>query len=257
MRNITPPKPENRRPDDHHESDPINRGPYKPQPIPLKIFKGLLSVITSGAIVVALLAAVGMWRFGDRFFQGLMLMIQPPEPEQTVDVRSVVVRQIREASELTTAVFAMEAVVPASHDRTLVGYVIGKTNLLYLAYGEVRAGVDLSELADDNVEASEESIRVLLPPPRILDAKIDVARSNVYEYDRGFLGLGPDTAPELQDLAQEEALRKIVSSACAEGILKDANQRAELVVKQLLSTAGYKDIAVETQSFTPGSCPSQ
>ncbi|MCG8363099.1 MAG: DUF4230 domain-containing protein [Pseudanabaenales cyanobacterium] len=254
MRNVTPPKPENRHVNDR-ENTSINRNPDKPKPMPLKIFRGLLSVLTGGIIVVSLLTAVGMWRFGDRFFAGLMLMIQPPEPEHTVDVRSVVVRQIREASELTTAVFAMEAVVPTSSDRTLVGYVIGKTNLLYLAYGEVRAGVDLSELADDNVQVTDESIRVLLPPPRILDAKIDVARSNVYDYDRGFLGLGPDTAPELQNLAQKEALRKIVSSACAEGILKEANQRAELVVKQLLATAGYEDIAIETQPSAPETCP--
>nr|MDJ0708509.1 DUF4230 domain-containing protein [Leptolyngbyaceae cyanobacterium MO_188.B28] len=163
MRNVTPPKPDNKTPDDYDRA-PLNREGHKPQLMPFKILKGLLSILTGGVMVVALLAAVGIWRFGDRFFQGVMLMVQPPEPEHTVDVRSVVVRQIREASELTTAVFAMEAVVPTSSDRTLVGYVIGKTNLLYLAYGEVRAGVDLSELADDNVWTIEDgSIRVLLP----------------------------------------------------------------------------------------------
>ena len=223
--------------------------------MPFKLFRGLLTALTGGVIVVSLLAAVAMGRSGGRFFEALMLMIQPPEPEQTVDVRSVVVRQIRAASELTTAIFAMEAVVPTTSDRTLVGYVIGKTNLLYLAYGEVRAGVVLSDLADNNVQSNDQSIRVLLPPPRILDSKIDVARSKVYDYDRGFLGLGPDTAPELQDLAQQEALKKIVSSACAEGILKEANERAELVVSQLLSTAGYEEIAIETQPPAPETCP--
>ena len=256
MRNVTPPKPDNRHPHDP-ESPAINRDPDRRQPMPFKLFKGLLSTLTGGVILVSLLAAVGIWRFGDRFFAGLMLMIQPPEPEQTVDVRSIVVRQIRGASELTTAVFAMEAVVVTSSDRTLVGYVIGQTNLLYSAYGEVRAGVDLSELTDDNVQTTDESIRVLLPPPQILDKKIDVARSKVFDYDRGFLGLGPDTAPELQDLANQEALRKIVSAACVEGILTEANERAELVVSQLLLTAGYEDIAIETQPPKAGICSGQ
>ena len=255
MRNVTPPKPDNKPPSDY-EGEPLNRKIDKPLLMPFKILKGLLSIFTGGIMVVALLAAVGAWRFGDRFFQGLMLMVQPPEPEHTVDVRSVVVRQIRGASELTTAVFAMEAVVPTSSNRTLVGYVIGKTNLLYLAYGEVRAGVDLSELSESQVQTTDDGgIQVLLPSPRILDAKIDVSHSKVYDYDRGFLGLGPDTAPELQDLAQEEALRKITSAACEEGILNEANQRAELVVKQLLSTAGYEDVSVETQPPAPGTCP--
>ena len=254
MRNVTPPKPDNR-PLNDRDNSAINRDLDTPQPMPLKIFRGLLSVVTGGVIVVSALAAVGMWRSGGRFFDGLMLMMQPPEPEPTVDVRSVVVRQIRGASELTTAIFAMEAVVPTSSDRTFGGYVIGKTSLLYLAYGEVKAGVDLSELADSHVQATDDRIQVILPPPRILDEEIDVARSKVYDYDRGFLGLGPDTAPKLQELAQQEALRKIVGAACAEGILTEANQRAELVVSQLLSTAGYEDITIQTQPAAAGTCP--
>ena len=261
MRNVTPPKPDNKH-STEGESPVINREPDEPQRsllkiAPLKILGGLLSALTGGVILVSLLTSVAIWRSGGRFFDALMLMVQPPEPEQTVDVRSIVVHQIRGASELTTAVFAMEAVVLTTSDRTLVGYVIGKTNLLYSAYGEVRAGVNLSELADYNVQTTEESIQVLLPPPRILDQKIDVTRSKVFDYDRGFLGLGPDTAPQLQDLANQEALRKIVSAACAEDILQEANERAELVVMQLLSTAGYGDITIETQPPAPGTCAEQ
>ncbi|MEM6425120.1 MAG: DUF4230 domain-containing protein [Cyanobacteria bacterium P01_H01_bin.119] len=222
-------------------------GAYPSQSGSLVMLKNLLSMISGGVVVVALLAALGIWRSGGRFFQGLMMMVQPPPPTQQVDVRSIVVQQIRGASELTTAVFAMEAVVPSTSDRTLGGYVIGRTNLLYIAYGEVRAGVDLSELSSDAVVMTPDGIEVTLPPPRILDSKVDVGRSSVYDYDRGFLGLGPDQGPQLQDFAQEQALEKIVASACAEGILQEANQRAEQAVGQLLATAGYETFTVNTQ----------
>jgi hypothetical protein len=87
-----------------------------------------------------------------------------------------------------------------------------------------------------------------------LDSKIDVNKSSVYDYNRGFLGLGPDVAPQLQTIAQRETLKKIQKAACDQGILKQANDRAELVVEKLLSTAGHKQVLVKTQAPVPGSC---
>lgn len=222
---------------------------------PLSFMYGLTYALTGGALLLALLAGVAFWRSGSQFMEGLKLMINPPPPEDTVDVRSVVVQQVQDASELTTAVFAMETVVPTASDRTFAGYTIGKTNLLYVAHGEVRAGIDLSELTQENVVVNdspdgETVLRVQLPAPRLLDSKIDVAQSQVYDYDRGFLNLGPDRAPQLQSLAQQTALVQIEQAACEEGILDMASDRAELVVKQLLSSAGYQQVTVETGAAT-------
>jgi hypothetical protein len=188
----------------------------------------------------------------------MRLMLTPAPAELQVDVRSVVVQQLRGASELTTAIFAMEAVVPTRSDRTLAGYVIGSTNLLYIAYGEVRAGVDLSKIAVADVEfEGDTAIQVTLPPPQILDSKLDLTKSNVYDYDRGLLGLGPDNAPDLQEQAQQAALSKIEAAACTEGLLAEANQRAELVVGQLLSSAGFQSVTVVTQPPAQSGCADQ
>jgi Protein of unknown function (DUF4230) len=132
--------------------------------------------------------------------------------------------------------------------------------LLYIAYGEVRAGVDLAELKPEDVQVSGDTTILRLPPPRILDSKIDVSRSKVYDYDRGFLGLGPDAAPQLQELAQRETLDKVVASACANGILQSASDRAKMTVTQLLMTAGYPRLIVESQpalvcQLTPPTLP--
>jgi Protein of unknown function (DUF4230) len=227
----------------------------QPRPQPASMVRSLSNAVVGSAVILALLMGAGLWRSGDRFFDGLRLMLAPPEPPvPEVDVRSVVVQQVRGASELTTAIFAMEAVVPATSDRSLGGYVIGSTKLLYVAYGEVRAGVDLSQLTADSIrlDPATRSLEITLPPPKILDSKLDLSRSNVFDYDRGFLGLGPDNAPQLQELAQQEALAKIVQAACSESILQEANSRAELTVRQLLSTAGFDTVTVITQ---PGGEP--
>ncbi|HEY9750701.1 MAG TPA: DUF4230 domain-containing protein, partial [Allocoleopsis sp.] len=130
----------------------------------------------------------------------------------------------------------------------------GTTKLLYIAYGEVRAGVDLDQLQPQDVVVNNEVVQIRLPPPRLLDAKIDVTRSQVYDYNRGLLGLGPDVAPNLQALAEQQALKKIVATACREGVLQKANDRAQQVVSQLLRTTGHLQVVITTQPPLPEAC---
>ncbi|NET61905.1 MAG: DUF4230 domain-containing protein [Symploca sp. SIO2E6] len=213
----------------------------------------MLITIASGALLV-MASGIGIMFTGSRFFDEVKGLFSVSQTAPEVDVRSLVVSQVQGASELTTAVFTMEAVVPTSQDRTIAGYPVGSTKLLYIAYGEVRAGVDLGELKVEDVNIVNDTIQLQLPPPKLLDSKIDVSRSQVYDYDRGFLGLGPDVAPQLQMLAQQETLKKIEATACREDLLQQANERAQLVVSQLLMTAGYKAVEVKTQSPANGVC---
>lgn len=216
--------------------------------------KNFSFMLTGGVVLAGVFAGIGLWRSGDRFLSGVKQIFTLEQPEPQVDVQSIVLQQVRGASELTTAVFAMQAVVPASRDRTVAGYTVGKTTLLYIAYGEVRAGVDLSKLTAENVSVVDDTVYLQLPPPQILDSKIDVTRSTVYDYDRGFLGLGPDAAPELQSLAERQTLEEIVQTACDQGLLQEASDRAKTTVTQLLSTAGYEQFSVNVQPLATNAC---
>jgi Protein of unknown function (DUF4230) len=217
-------------------------------------FSNLLWMLSGGVLSAAALIGFSQWNWGDRLWAMLNSVANPPQPEPKVAVQSIVLQQMREASELTTASFTMQAVVPTEQDASVSGFVIGKTKLLYIAYGEVQAGVDLSQIKPENVQTSGESIRIQLPAPKILNQKIDVNRSQVYDYNRGFMGLGPDAAPQLQSLAQQEALKKIQAAACEGDLLNHASDRAKLVVSQLLSTAGYKTITVDVPATNVDSC---
>ncbi len=211
-----------------------------------------------GAIIFASLAGLAFLRSGSRFMEGVKMAITPKPPEETVDVRSVVVEKVRLASELTTAVFTMEAVVPAKSDRKLGDITVGETNLLYIAYGTVSAGVDLGKIQPADVSESAEGtvVRLVLPAPEIFNDNtgLDINRSDVYDYDRGFLNMGPDRAPQLQMMAQKEAMKKIQTAACDQGILKQANERAQLVVGQLLEGAGFETVVVETSGDSVADC---
>lgn len=218
------------------------------------LLRNMMLMSIGGMALTALLLTVAMWRSGNRLFENINGVFNAPQPKPEVDVRTLIVSKVRGVSELTTSVFSMEAVVPARQDRNLAGYTVGTTTLLYIAYGEVRAGVDLGDLKPDHVQVVGENIQLQLPPPRMLDSKIDVRRSQIYDYNRGFLGLGPDVGPQLHILAQQETLKKITAAACRNSLLEEANDRAQLVVTKLLNTSGYKQVLVETQPPAPGSC---
>jgi hypothetical protein len=220
----------------------------------LILVKNLVWMSIGGVLLIILLMLLDTWRSGQQFLGNLVNKVTAPQPSPQVDVRSVIVQEVRSVSELTTAVFTMEAVVPASKDKTLAGLLVGTTKLLYIARGEVRAGVDLSQISTNDVIVSGDSIQVRLPPPRLIDSKIDVARSQVYDYNRGFLSLGPDVAPALLTQAEREALEKVTAAACRENLLQQANDRAELTITRLLSVSGYRNVMVQTQLPTPNAC---
>lgn len=218
-------------------------------------FLKLLGVVTSGGtFLLGLLILLTIGKSGDWLWKQVTSWTTQPQPAPQVDVRSVVVKQVQDSSELTTALFTMEAVVPTQQDSTMGGVVIGSTKLLYIAHGEVRAGIDLSKIALTDVQAQGDALTVRLPMPKLLDSKIDVSRSSVYDYSRGALGLGPDVAPQLQSLAQQKALLKITDAACEKGILNQANDRAKLVLGQLLKSPAYKTITVTVQAPDVATC---
>ncbi|OLP16600.1 hypothetical protein BST81_20605 [Leptolyngbya sp. 'hensonii'] len=232
---------------EHHSVRPRQVGLWR-------IFKYLFAMSSGGIVLLSLVGLFGFWRTGGHLLSSIGRIFDLTQPAATVDMKSIVVQQIRGASDLTTAVFTMEAVVPTQQDREIGGLVVGRTRLLYIARGEVRAGVALSDLRDEDITLIGDRIQIRLPPPRILDSKIDVQRSTVYDYDRGFLALGPDVGTQLQTMAEQQSLDKITEAACIEGLLHEANQRASDLVSRLLNLAGYQNVLVTTQPPSPTAC---
>ena len=93
------------------------------------MLRNLMLMTTGGIVLIALLFGVGILRSGARFFERFEAIFNAPPSKPEVDVRSLVVSQVRGASELTTAVFTMEAVVPTRQNRDLAGYTVGTTTL--------------------------------------------------------------------------------------------------------------------------------
>lgn len=177
-----------------------------------------------------------------------------PTPTPYIETASVMAQRLRGASELTTAIYTMDTVTTASQDRMLGQLTVGTTELIYVAHGQVRAGIELAEIGTEDIDADVEAGRLVvrLPAPRILDRKIDVEKSYVYDLDRSLFG---PVDPTLQTQAEGYALEQIWRSACENGILAQANERGSLAVEKLLETAGYDEVVVITSPAHSDECP--
>lgn len=220
-----------------------------------KSWKYILYLGFGSSLTVFSLLALSIWRTGDRLLNTLTSLFNPQPPIPEIAHSAVVLQQIQGIQELTTTVYKMETVVPTSADRTLgKDWVIATTKLLYLGRGEVKAGIDLGKLEQEDILVSKDKIAVNLPPSEILDSKIDVNASHIYHYDRGFLNLGPDVAPQLQTLAQQQTLDKILTTACNEGILQQADAKAKETIIQLLTVTNDKQVEVNIDNTSSQVC---
>lgn len=211
-----------------------------------RLFKTRMFLSGSGFTLAILLGLFGIWKTTDSLIQGVSNLFRHQVTSPSVTNPHVIVKQVQMVSELTTSVFVMDSIVPTSSSRKIGNWVVGETNLLYVARGEVKAGLDLSAITVDDVVIDKDTITITLPPVKILDEKIDVNQSQVYDYDRGFLNLGPDVAPELQKKAQQETLIKIRNTACQQKILDQANQKAVILITELMKNSGFTTVEVKT-----------
>ncbi|MEO8084002.1 MAG: DUF4230 domain-containing protein [Ardenticatenales bacterium] len=214
-----------------------------------------LLVAALGALaIVAAVLVFGLYRRGGAFLDDLSGAFGPrPAPTAAIDTKSVVVEKLQDAAELTSLVYTLETVVSASQDRSLAGFKIGSTELLYIAHGQVRAGIDLAKLGDEDVDieggagipiGAADGIVIHLPAPEILGATLDVDKSRVYDLRESLFA---PVAPDLQSRAERYALQRIVGSACDADILSAANDRAADAVRALLTAAGAVDVTVRTR----------
>ncbi len=95
----------------------------------------LVSVVTG---IIVLLLVVVLWL-------AYQVIHITSTSKDLVDPGSLIVRQVRDVSELTTAMFEMDAVVPVSETGLIIVNIpITKSKLLYIAHCNVRVVVYLS-----------------------------------------------------------------------------------------------------------------
>ncbi|MDQ3099465.1 MAG: DUF4230 domain-containing protein [bacterium] len=161
---------------------------------------------------------------------------------------TAVVKEIRELNRLESATFTIEKIIEGGKDGNVLQDLLYGDRILFIAHGEVIAGVDLSSIADDAIKIEGKKLTVQLPKPEIFFVALNNEKSRVYDRQQGILNRGDkDLEGETRKVA-EESIRK---AACEANILNISGENAKKQLTKLFTALAFEDVTVQVPQ---GSC---
>ena len=150
----------------------------------------------------------------------------------------VVLLQMQKLARLESARFNGQAIVK-SETKGVLPVSIAGDSLLFVAHGEVVAGVDLAKMNGNDVRVDGETVRVKLPKAEIFHTRLDSKTSEVFQRQTGFFSK-PDI--DLETNARIESENRLREAALQSDILGRADENARDAVRQQLKSAGVKNL---------------
>lgn len=165
----------------------------------------------------------------------------------------LIVNEVRDLARLETASITMEKIVRAERGQDVLWGALGET-LIFVAHGEVIAGVDLAQMQEADVQVVDPvTVMVHLPPAEIFNVILDNDRSYVADRDTG---LFTRADPQLESEVRRAAQRELETAAEESEILDLANENAQNYMRGFLQNLGFENITF-TDSTPPPAPPFQ
>jgi uncharacterized protein DUF4230 len=201
----------------------------------------VLAIALISVIFVIGITFVGGWLWWRHTKRVVVQEIFTPKEEQ-VDLNALITR-VRSLNRLETASVRVVHVSTITQSYQYFPNAIAGDQLTFFATGDVIAGIDLSQLRQQDVSREVDgTVIVHLPPPMILVTRIDNRESRVLSRKTGLLRRAD---LHLEARARQYAEQGIRSEALQKGILTMASQNAEVKVAELLHTFGFHRVRCE------------
>ncbi len=152
-----------------------------------------------------------------------------------------IVHEIRSLARLETIKFSLEKIITAETRQGVFDWLIGD-RLIFVAHGEVIAGIDLNKLDPEDLEVKGGVLYVTLPEAEIFVTALNNEQSYVYNRDTGLFTHGE---VNLETEARRAAEREIEKSALEDGVLDLAEQNAISFLDRLFRDLGYPEVIFE------------
>ena len=166
-------------------------------------------------------------------------MAQALNPTPTILPDPVtIIHEVRSLARLETIEYTVEKVIQADSGQQELWGLLGD-KLIFVAHGNVIAGVDLAKLLSDDLWVDTGTLYVRLPETEIFMATLDNDKSYVYDRDTGLFTKGNI---DLETLARQAAEDEIKKAALEDGILEQARTNAEYYLLRLFQTLGYPQV---------------
>jgi hypothetical protein len=151
----------------------------------------------------------------------------------------VIVEEINSLARLETASYSFQDILQIERNQESLFGLFGES-LLFVAYGDVIAGVDLAKMDPEDLRVvSPTKVIVRLPESELFVMDLDNERSYVADRDIGLLTKGD---ADLETLIRQEAEARMTEAALANGILEMADEEARNVLYGLLTELGFLEI---------------
>jgi len=207
--------------------------------------KGIV-IGTLAVLFVIGITFVGGWYFLHRTRQAVTEVFTPHEEQ--VDLTSLVTR-VRALNRLETASMRVVHVSTITQSYEYVPDGLTGDQLTFLATGDVIAGIDLSQLKQEDVHREGDgTIVVHLPPSQVLVTRLDNRESRVINRKTGLFRRAD---VHMEGRARQYAEQGIRNEAVSKGILNLASENAEVKVAELLHMFGFQRVRCEAAQASP------
>jgi hypothetical protein len=152
-----------------------------------------------------------------------------------------IVHEIRSLARLETIKFSLEKIITAETRQGVFEWLVGD-RLIFVAHGQVIAGIDLNKLDPEDLLVRDGVLYVQLPEAEIFVVAIDNQQSYVYDRETGLFTHGE---VNLETEARRAAEIEIEDSALEDGILDLAAQNAESFLDRLFRNLGFPEVIFE------------
>lgn len=156
-----------------------------------------------------------------------------------IDQRPTVVHKIRSLARLETVSFTEQKVLEGRKEWPGMPQWLLGDRMMFLAHGEVVAGVDLSTFGKDHLRWEGKEVKVRLPEPKVFHVRLDNRASRVYTRSKGWINGSDD---QLETRVRQKADDMLLSGALQEGILDHARRNAEKQIGQMLKEFGAQKV---------------
>lgn len=155
-------------------------------------------------------------------------------PTHTISQSESVLQQIRQLNRLESNAFYVESIIKTEKQGHWYALWQDSQTAIFIAKGNVRAGLNLDRLSAKNVQSIGDKIHIKLPPAEILSVQLDsievfdlkTGLFNVYQADMSVL-----------PAVQAQAKQQILQQACRNQILPNAQQHSVRQIEQLFQLA--------------------
>lgn len=207
----------------------------------------VIAALAGWGIVVAVQNAV---RGPTEVSQSVATRVQQlfnPTPTIYPDPVSVLL-QVRSLARLETAQYTIEKVITAETGQGALAALFGD-KLIFVAHGEVIAGVDLSRVSEGDVTVSlDGQVTLILPASEVFVATLDNDKSYVFDRNTGLFTKGDVS---LETLARQVAQDEIQKVALEDGILRLADENAAVFIERFLRTLKFTGVTIITATPMP------